>query len=115
MGPQKKVYVPHFLGKEAKKGTRINFFGGILGSKRGPKRAIFGHTKFSLLFFPALINFWSPRKSGPRSYYFWELKCPKTGILEILVEFLGGGVQNGIFCSVRGPGECKTRLSSAEA
>ena len=42
-----------------KKGTHINFFRGILGFKNGgPKQAIFGHKKFSLLFFPALIYHW---------------------------------------------------------
>ena len=30
------------------------FSGGVLGQKGGPKRGIFGHYKFSLLFFPAL-------------------------------------------------------------
>ena len=29
----------------------MNFFGGILGSKRGPQTGHFGHKKFSLLFF----------------------------------------------------------------
>ena len=34
--------VPQFLGSDAKKGTHITFFGGILGvQKGGPKRAIF--------------------------------------------------------------------------
>ena len=40
--------------ERTQKGTHMNFFGGIFGSKRGPKRAIFGPRKFSLLFFPAL-------------------------------------------------------------
>ena len=53
LGLQKKVDVPHFLGKDAKGGTHINFFGAILGSKTGPKPAVLGHEEFSLLFFPA--------------------------------------------------------------
>ena len=36
LGPQKKVYVPHFLGKnEKKKGTHINFSRGIFGVENG--------------------------------------------------------------------------------
>ena len=41
--------VPHYLGKERKKGTHINFCRGILGSKRGSQTGHFG-PRFSLLF-----------------------------------------------------------------
>ena len=34
-GPPEKVYLPHFLGKDATKGTHINFWGEILGVKTG--------------------------------------------------------------------------------
>ena len=54
LDPQKKVYVPHFLGMDAKKGTNINFLGGILAQTGGPKRGIFGYKEFSSLSFPAL-------------------------------------------------------------
>ena len=40
------------------------FQGEFWGQKRGPQRAIFGHKKFSLLFFPALNKIPQPRKSG---------------------------------------------------
>ena len=50
LGPQKKVYVPHFLGKDAKRDSHNLFRGDFGGQKQGPKRAIFGHKKFSLLF-----------------------------------------------------------------
>ena len=53
--PRKKVYVPHFLGKNAKKGYRHKLLRGhVGGKKRGPKQEIFGHKKFSLLFSLAL-------------------------------------------------------------
>ena len=46
LAPQKKkVYVPHFLGKNAKKGTHINFFGGIFGVKNGDPNGPFSATK----------------------------------------------------------------------
>ena len=36
-------------------GTHIAFFGGIWGVRKGgSRRAIFGHKRFSLVFFPAL-------------------------------------------------------------
>ena len=41
LGPQKKVYVPHFLGKDAKKGPTQTFSGGFSGSKRGPQTGHF--------------------------------------------------------------------------
>ena len=53
--PRKKkimCLISYFLGKNAKKGPTSTFSGGFWGQKRGPKRAIFGHRKFSLLFFP---------------------------------------------------------------
>ena len=43
-----------FPGKGRKQGTHINFPGGFLGQKGGPKQAIFGHNIFvSWLFFSA--------------------------------------------------------------
>ena len=38
--------------ERTQKGTHVNFFRGIFWFRRGPKRAIFGHKQFSLLFFP---------------------------------------------------------------
>ena len=57
LGPrkQKESLCASIPGKGRKKGTHINFFAGdFWGQKRGPKRAIFSHKKFSLLLFPAL-------------------------------------------------------------
>ena len=49
LGPpeKKNIYVPHFLGKNAnKKGTHINFFGGIFGVENGvPNGPFFGPQK----------------------------------------------------------------------
>ena len=56
MGPHKKVYVPHFLGNNAKRDPHKLFRGNFGGQNQGPKRAIFGHKKFGLLFFPALTH-----------------------------------------------------------
>ena len=50
LGLRKKVYVSHFLGKNAKRDPHKLFRVDFWGQKRGPKRAIFGHKKFSLLF-----------------------------------------------------------------
>ena len=50
-GPPEKFYVPHFLGKDAKKGTHISFWGGFLGQKGGSTRAIFGHKRLVYLLF----------------------------------------------------------------
>ena len=50
-GPPEKSYVPHFLGKNAKEAHKKKHFRGILGGqKRGPKQAVLGHKKFSLVF-----------------------------------------------------------------
>ena len=50
-GPQKKLMCL-ISWKARKKGTHINFIGGSFwGQKGGPKQAIFGHKKFSSLFF----------------------------------------------------------------
>ena len=57
LDPRKKVYVPHFLGKDPKKEL---FRGDFWGQKRGSKRAIFDHEKFSLLLFFFLLN--QPRR-----------------------------------------------------
>ena len=46
--------MPHFLGKKPKRDPHKLFRGDFGGQKRGPKWAIFGHKKFSLLFFPGL-------------------------------------------------------------
>ena len=48
--PQKKVDGLHFLGKKEKRDPHKIFGGDLGGQKRGPKRAILGHNKFSLLF-----------------------------------------------------------------
>ena len=54
-GPPEKHDVPHFLGNNAKRDPHKLFRVDFGGQKRGPKVAIFGHKKFSLLFFfPAL-------------------------------------------------------------
>ena len=47
-----------FLGKERQKGTHIDFFGGIWGSTRGPKRATLGQEKFSFNFFFPALTLW---------------------------------------------------------
>ena len=77
LGPQKKVDVPHFLGKDAKRGPTQTFSGGFGGSKRGSQTGHFGHKKFSLLFFlalkeslskrvPALLGaYWAQRRKSP--------------------------------------------------
>ena len=39
--PRKKVYVPHFLGKDTKKGPTYKLFGGILGVKKGSQTGHF--------------------------------------------------------------------------
>ena len=50
--PRKKSFCASFPEKERKKGTHINFFGGILGVKKGAPNGPFSATKkFSLLFF----------------------------------------------------------------
>ena len=70
-GPQKKVYVSHFMGESAKMGTHINFFGGILGAaKKGVPDGPFWATK-SLVYcsFPAL-NRRKPRKMLLASFFF---------------------------------------------
>ena len=63
-GARKKVCVPHFLGKIPKERKKRDphklFRGNIWGQKGGPKRAIFGDKKFSLLFFPPPKNFSQP-------------------------------------------------------
>ena len=64
LGPQKKGVVPHFLGKNAKKGSTLTFPGEFLGKKGGPKRTILGHKRlkkktyiyiYIYSFFPALL------------------------------------------------------------
>ena len=53
----KKVYVPHFLGKGAKR-THINFLGWIFGVKKGAPNGAFSATKSLVYcFFPALVCF----------------------------------------------------------
>ena len=46
-----RVYVPHFLGNDAKEANHIKMFSGDNGAK-GPKQALLGHAKFSLCCFP---------------------------------------------------------------
>ena len=72
-GPPEKSLCVHFLGKNAKKGPTLTFSGGFFGSKTGPKRAIFGHRKFSLLVFPAL-------RQG-ESHVFIAAACSDVGEL----------------------------------
>ena len=71
----RKSLCASFPGKGRKKGPTINFFRGIFGVQRGPKRAIFGHKKFSLLI---LLLFSCPyvfrllfQTSGVRRLYRW--------------------------------------------
>ena len=55
-GPPEKSSCGSFAGKEHKKGTHINFFGAILGSKTGTQTGRFGPQRESLVYcvFPAL-------------------------------------------------------------
>ena len=68
-GPQKKVYVPHFLGKSAKEAHKHKLFLGILGVKNGVPNGPFSATKSLVYcFFPALKEaFLVPRRflEGP--------------------------------------------------
>ena len=56
LGPQQKSLCASFPGEGRKKGTRINFFVGILGVKKGLPNGQFSATKFSLLFRSGGIN-----------------------------------------------------------
>ena len=49
--PRKKFMCLISLERTQKRGPHKLFRGDFWGQKRGPKRAIFGHKKFSLLFF----------------------------------------------------------------
>ena len=51
LGPLEKLYVPHFLGKNAKKGPTSTLSGGSSGSKTGSQTGHFRPHKFSLSFF----------------------------------------------------------------
>ena len=56
-GPPEKSLCASFPGKEHKKGTHINFFGGIWGVKHGVPNGEFSATKSLVyFFFPALMN-----------------------------------------------------------
>ena len=57
LGPQEKVYGPHFL-ERTQKGTNINFFTRILGVKKGAPNGPFSATK-SLVYFLFLSLFLS--------------------------------------------------------
>ena len=57
LGPQKRVYVPHFLGKDAKKGPTLHSFRGIFGSKKGvPNRPFSATTSLVYSFFLPLLR-----------------------------------------------------------
>ena len=68
----RKIYVPYILAKNARKGPTWErtqkrdplklFRGNFRGRKWGPKRAIFGHEKVSLLFFSCPSNFAGKKK-----------------------------------------------------
>ena len=61
--PREKMCLISWEGTQ--KGTHIYIFEGIFGPNWGPKRAIFGHKKFSLLF---LSCFYGGLIAPPRSY-----------------------------------------------
>ena len=63
-GPRKKFMCLISWERTQKSDPGELFQGDLWGRKRGPKRAIFGHRKFSLLFFPAL------KQTGAVSRYF---------------------------------------------
>ena len=87
----------HFL-----EGTHKLLRGDFGGQKRGPKRAIFGHNKFSLLFFPALADGSHPTSQVSQKTifvkgWFWRM-CPRSG-------FRSGGTYESTLVSVFVPGE----------
>ena len=55
--------------ERTQKGNPHKLFQAILGSKRGPKLAVLGHKKFSLLFF-----FSCPYKRAPRELQNWRVQ-----------------------------------------
>ena len=64
MGPRKKVYVPHFLGKNAKEAHKHKLFRGILGVQNWAPNGPFWATKSLVYcFFPALGS-WDKSNSG---------------------------------------------------
>ena len=69
-GPQKNLYMPHFLGKKAE--NHINSFGGFEGQKGW---AIFGHKKFSLVCcsFPFFAHAENTMDSCSEMH-FWEAR-----------------------------------------
>ena len=77
-GRPEKVYVPHFLGKNAKKGPTRTFSDGFWGSKTESQTGHFEHKNFSLLFFSALKNTIRDKMiTDSRSCYSWEFISPK--------------------------------------
>ena len=78
LGPQKKSLCASFSGKQHKKRDPHKLFrGDFRNPKRGPKRAIFCHKKFSLLHRPlnVLETAWQVVISCV-SAYFWPLRSP---------------------------------------
>ena len=73
---RKKVDVPHFLGKDAKKGAHINFFGGIFGVKKGAPNGPFSATK-SLVYCAAKVAERKKTKNNP----FFHLKLSEFCVL----------------------------------
>ena len=49
-GPPENSLCASVPGKERKRGTHINFFGGFWGQKGGPRQTVLGRKKFSLFF-----------------------------------------------------------------
>ena len=56
LGPQKEFMCLVSWQRTQKRDPHKLFWGDFWAKNRGPKRTIFGHKKFSLLFFPALIR-----------------------------------------------------------
>ena len=73
LDPQKKVYVPHFLGRTQKR--HINM-GDLGGPQRGPQRAILGHTLTIFRLFLSCFPGGGPRKAKP---YIFPIFFPISG------------------------------------
>ena len=93
--PQKKVYVRHFLGKDAKKGPTNFFPGGFLGSKRGSQKGHFRPQRvwFIDVFLPFLglsLNLHHgpppppppPKKKGQHCCFFFLVKQARLWALD---------------------------------
>ena len=80
-GPQKKL-IASFPVNERKKTVHINFFRGrFWGQKGAPKRAIFGHIKFSLLFFFSLPLHQSAGGWGSKTDSYARQRCIQKHLL----------------------------------